>query len=51
MSIKVLLPCRRIFGYLVSDNGNDTYMKTSVSLIPFLEGAKNGINFVSIIQN
>jgi hypothetical protein len=41
MSI-VVLPCSRIFGYryLVSDNGNDTGVETSVSLIPFLEGAK-----------
>ena len=31
MSIKVL-PCRRIFGYFISDNGNDTRVKTSVSL-------------------
>jgi hypothetical protein len=45
------LPCRLIFGYFISDNGNDTRVKTSVSLIPFLEGAKKGINFVSMIQN
>jgi hypothetical protein len=45
------LPCRLIMGYFISDNGNDTHMKTSVSLIPFLEGAKNVINFVSMTQN
>ena len=42
------LPSRRILGYLVSGNGDDTRVKTSVS---FLEGAKDGINFVSMIQN
>jgi hypothetical protein len=53
-AIKIItgaLPCRLIFGYFISDNGNDTRVKTSVSLIPFLEGAKKGINFVSMIQN
>ena len=46
-----VLPCRLIFGYFTSDNGNDTHVKMSVLLIPFLEGAKNGINFVLMIQN
>jgi hypothetical protein len=51
INISGALPCRLIFGYFISDNGNDTRVKTSVSLIPFLEGAKKGINFVSMIQN
>ena len=56
-NFQVLKPCRKntcieiFFGYFISDNGNDTRVKTSVSLITFLEGAKNGINFVSMIQN
>ena len=51
-NIKTLvdIPCRRIFGFFISDNGNDTRLKMSVSLIAFLEGAKEGINFVSMIQ-
>ena len=44
-------PCRRIFGFFISDNGNNTHLNLPVSLILFLEGSKNGINDTALIPS